>query len=220
MQRLTGWLQQLQRYLTPRQKTVIRGFVIVEIALLLLGALIAYQSVANPVMFAPVMSQSGARLGQIAVLLFCLTLFPGIFQRFRWNTPLSLPVLSLLILFRRHLGILMFLTALVHQVFNSTVPNFIFFGSPVPPTGFPTFVVLGIISWLLLFPVWLTSNDISQRMLGKKWKMLQRLTYGAIWFIFAHVALQGEWLAVLIALTALLEFGSWVKAGKRNGGLN
>jgi DMSO/TMAO reductase YedYZ heme-binding membrane subunit len=215
MQRLVSWLQQLQRFLAPRQKMVIRWFLVVEIGLLLFGVLVAYLSINDTMRFAPLMSQAGAKLGQIAVLLFCLTLLPGIFKRLQWNTPLTMPAISLLVLFRRHIGILTFLSAAVHQLFNAIIPNYIYLGSVLPPLPIPVFQLFGSLSWLLLLPVWLTSNDTSQRLLGKKWKTLQRLTYISIWFIFFHVALQGKSLAIIIAITAILEVGSWVVARRR-----
>jgi DMSO/TMAO reductase YedYZ heme-binding membrane subunit len=213
--RLVSWLQQIQRFLAPRQKTVIRWFLVVEIGMVLFGALVSYVVIIDPIRFAPLMSQAGGKLGQIAVLLFCLTLLPGIFNRLQWNTPLTAPVISLLTLFRRHVGILTFLTAAVHQLFNSIIPNFIYFGSILPTLPIPTFQLFGSLSWLILLPVWLTSNDTSQRLLGKKWKTLQRLTYIAIWFIFIHVSLQGKSLAIIIAITAILEVASWVVAKRR-----
>jgi DMSO/TMAO reductase YedYZ heme-binding membrane subunit len=56
---------------------------------------------------------------------------------------------------------------------------------------------------------------MSQRLLGKKCKTLQRLTYIAIWFIFIHVSLQGKSLAIIIAITAILEVGSWMVVKRR-----
>lgn len=209
VQTLQNWLLRLQAYLVPRQKIVVRLFLVVEIGLLLFGMLVASLVITNPAQYSPLMSQLGARLGQLAVLLFCVTLTPGIFKRMGWMTPLTSPVISLLTLFRRHIGILMFLTAGVHQLFNSLIPNYVYFGSFLPPLPIPVFQIFGSLSWLLLLPVWLTSNDTSQRFLGKKWKTLQRLTYIAIWFIFAHVALQGETLAVVIGLVGAFELVSW-----------
>lgn len=215
MQLLTTWFKQLQLYLAPRQKAVVRCFVAIEVSLVLFGSVVAYLVIANPMQYSWILSDIGARVGQIAVFLFCLTLLPGIIRRLGLATPLLQPIVSLLTLFRRHIGITMFLTAFVHQIFNSTVQNLLFFHSLLPPNGFPTFVLLGLIAWLLLVPVWLTSNDTSQRFLGKKWKTLQRLTYISIWFIFAHVALQGESLAIILAITAILEVLSWINVWRK-----
>lgn len=145
------------------------------------------------------------RVGQVALYLFLSTLIPGILKRFK-----VLPLFSAsIILFRRHLGILMYSLALFHSMYLSTIPMLMTQGFNIKSLS--THEVYGSLAVLILFPVWLTSNDYSQKKLGKFWKTTQRLTYIAIIFIFLHVATVSQKAMVATAIIFAFEIISWVK---------
>jgi sulfoxide reductase heme-binding subunit YedZ len=110
--------------------------------------------------------------------------------------------------FRRHFGITMFLSALLHS--GLTVTLLAIVTGQIPVVLQPQ--LMGVIALSLLFPLWLTSNDLSQQRLGKGWKVLHRLTYLALIFIFLHVAMMMKWIwGVLMGTVLILELLSWLK---------
>ena len=145
------------------------------------------------------------KFGLLALGLFIVTLIPGILQRFKLNLFLSMSI----VLFRRHIGVLMYLLALLHSMYLSTIPVIMSgkFGIAIPSQH----EVYGSLSILILLPVWLTSNDVSQRFLGRFWKTLQRLTYFASIFIFLHVSLINPLASAFLAFTLFFECASWIK---------
>lgn len=73
------------------------------------------------------------------------------------------------------------------------------------------FVVLGLLSWLLLLLLALTSNDASMRRLGKHWRRLHRLIYLINILVILHywwAVKHGSWMpmAALLATLALLGY--------------
>jgi sulfoxide reductase heme-binding subunit YedZ len=145
------------------------------------------------------------KFGTIALFLFLGTLLPGILQRFKVFPLFAASI----VLFRRQMGILMFLIASLHSMYISTIPAVV--SGNVGLEFFPENGLAGMITLIILFPVWLTSNDISMRKLGTFWKTLQRLTYFALISIFLHVAWVETSAAVLTVTVILLEFSSWIK---------
>lgn len=209
----------LQKLLLSRQRLINTGLFILEIILLLAWILALYTGLNNPKQVFVVL-ELGGKLGTFSMILFVVTLFPGIIMRLKVIPKITLPIATLITPFRRHLGILMFITAFVHMSFSSTLPylalQLISTGKVVLPPPFRLFEQIGLIGWMLLLPVWLTSNDFSMKKLGKWWKRLQRLTYLALWLIFIHVALQKESLALILVLVGLLEIYSWVSVWRRH----
>ena len=71
------------------------------------------------------------------------------------------------------------------------------------------FVTVGFTAFLLMIPLALTSNDLSLRRLGPRWRRLHRLTYavvvlGAVHFIWLSKGFQFEPLIYLGAILGLL----------------
>lgn len=144
------------------------------------------------------------RAGQMSLFLFCLVLLPGICLRLRINHQL----IGLTMLFRRQIGVTVFLLAVLHGWIVSIAPR-ILLGSQNFTLIF--FEFLGTLAVLLMLPMWLTSNNLTVKALGKWWKRIHSVIYVVAWFIFGHVALQGEWkLAFLVGLFAVLEIVSWL----------
>lgn len=212
------------------QKIINLIFFSIEISLLLVWLAIWIAVLAGVKIDLYLLRSIGNQAGVLAIILFLVTLLPGIFNRLNWRTQWLKNPLLLITLFRRHLGIMMFLLVFIHLSFVQTVPTFVRYimtqsvglNAPLLPleklillpsalSALPSvFVIFGMIGWLLLLPVWLTSNDYSMKKLGKNWKKIQRLTYLAIWLIFLHVAWQKHILAIPIVIVGLLEVASWV----------
>lgn len=71
------------------------------------------------------------------------------------------------------------------------------------------YVTVGFTAFLMMIPLALTSNDLSLRRLGPRWRVLHRLTYGvavlgAVHFIWLSKGFQIEPLVYLAVILALL----------------
>lgn len=145
----------------------------------------------------------GRTAGRTALSLFIIILIPGIFERFGIKHKL----IALLRIFRRYLGIGMYLLVFMHLSFLwliSAVKTGVFF----PILLFQLFGLSGAITLFFLF---ITSNDLSVRKLNIWWYRIHRLIYIAMFFIFFHVALQrlSIW-SVLMGLTIILMISSFI----------
>lgn len=148
----------------------------------------------------------GKYLGRLAVLVYLATTIPGISRRFKIHNPL----VQLLMLYRRHIGIMSFLLIWSHGVINKFMPILFDYKSFFP---LPTFSVFGISAGLALIPLFVTSNDYSVHRLGNWWGRIHRLTYVAVWLIFAHIAFQqvSVW-SFIIGFFAVLQVLSFAYA--------
>lgn len=173
-----------------------------------IGTLIYY---IEPRTYVDIWFELGRKFGTLAALLYIVTLIPGILKRFD-VLPLTRSAIKLP---RRQIGITVFFLAFVHQWLVRFIPVILETGSPFPVT---VHVLMGMIALTLLFPLWLTSNDLSRQKLGTWWKRLHSLTYIAMFFILFHVALASErGLALLVLIVILAEIASWIfsRARKR-----
>lgn len=149
----------------------------------------------------------GLYSGRATLVVFVITLLPGIARRFNIRTSLT----TILMLFRRYLGISVYLLALLHAVLVRLVSRLT--GEISASVPYPLFELLGIAALNLLFVMFLTSNDLSVARLGLWWKRIHSLTYVIAWLVFGHVALQNPtsiW-SILIGVTAVLEIFSLIK---------
>lgn len=181
-------------------------FLCLEFAVLLVWFWGGWQlQLQTPVSF--LLYELGVKAGEVALVLYLATLLPGIFQRMKW-----LPLwVALVMPFRRHVGILMFLMACMHYSFVVLLP--IVFGVVAPVVTATT--SLGLLALLSLLPLWLTSNDVSKKTLGKWWKRLHRLTYLALLLLFGHVAVQISKWSLPMVLVLVLEIWSWTVVRKK-----
>lgn len=137
--------------------------------------------------------------GQAAVVVFVITILPGITRRFGIRNT----VLSTIMLFRRQTGILTFLLALTHYFFIFFAPTIRSGEIPVNP---PLYLTMGILSLYPMALLFLTSNDFAVKKMGKWWVRLHNLIYITAWTIFFHVALvEVSFWALLIGVFAVLE---------------
>ena len=113
-----------------------------------------------------------------------------------------------LIRFRRAIGVLAFtyvaLHLLVWLVLDVQTPARIWADIVKRP-----YITIGMIGFLLMLPLALTSNNLSVRRLGPKWRQLHKLTYiavllGAVHFVMLSKGFQIEPLLYLVAIVMLL----------------
>lgn len=144
--------------------------------------------------------------GSIALVLFCITLTPGIIKRLQLGSVFKKTQIYLMF-GRRQLGLLTFVYALIHYVWHQIYP-LVEFG--VFPTIEP-FRALGFVAFAIFTILALTSNNYSVKLLKKNWQRLHRLVYVAAWLLFFHVALVGNiWQAVLIGTLLVFEIISYI----------
>lgn len=148
--------------------------------------------------------------GEWGILVYVLTVIPGIFRRFGWKHKL----VSILMIFRRYIGVTMFFLILYHYMMMRGVMTL--------KTGkiFPllVFELFGVAAFLGLFFLAVTSNDVSTNKLGIWWNRIHMLTYAVLWCIFLHVALQNAlsvW-SLLLGTAGLFQVLSFVYKHVKN----
>lgn len=156
----------------------------------------------------------------VSVILLCLTLMLGPVARI-------VPRVRRLVPWNRELGIAMFVTAGLHLLIlldgGWDILGFFF------RDDFPTFPVelserlmtdwwaaanwVGLLALVYALVLAATSNDWSQRLLGRGWKFLQRQTYTLFVLVWLHAAgwfLLPVWFWVLTALAVIAQFVGFV----------
>lgn len=173
---------------TINQTGFLKGFklLVFLLALLPLERLLYFaysdQLGANPIEF---ITRS---TGTWTLVLFCLTL---------GMTPLRLITgWGGWIRVRRMLGLFVFFYACLHFLIWLWLDQDFVLASMVKDVIKRPFITMGFITFVLLIPLALTSNQWSQLKLGRRWAILHRLVY-------------------VIAGTAILHYW-WDKAGKNN----
>ena len=134
----------------------------------------------------------GLYFGRVSLVLYLLTLLPGICRRL----SLKHQLVSLLTLYRRQVGIVMYIFAILHALLFASFSLKI-----------PIFRLFGILAFLTLAPLFITSNNYAVKKLKQSWKTIHQLTYPALGLIFLHTALN-RWsifsIATLVTLIFLL----------------
>jgi sulfoxide reductase heme-binding subunit YedZ len=152
----------------------------------------------------------GEKSGQVSAYLLALTLIPGILKRLNILEKLE----SLSMLFRKQLGVLAFYTALMHLGYMSWI-RMVAQGTN-PLTSYFKFQQTGFAAFTIFLLLWVTSNNISHKLLGTFWRYLQRLSYLALIALILHIydAESKTWivLAVILGFEAL----SWLVSFARN----
>lgn len=198
----------LQKFLLSHRKEVTWLFLAYEIGMVVIWVLGLVLAKNNPMILID-FPEIGEKFGVVAFGLFVLALLPGILQRFD-----VFPVIrTMLMTFRRHLGVSMFLSSVVHFGFVTSIPMIV--SNNFSVQLFSTREMLGFIAYVFLVPLWITSNDYSVKKMGKYWKWLHRLVYIALLFIFLHVAIVQSKFAVVAGLMIALEIMSWVRVWGR-----
>jgi methionine sulfoxide reductase heme-binding subunit len=109
------------------------------------------------------------RTGRHAITLLILSLLcTPLHSIFKWSEPLKR---------RRTLGLYAFLYATIHVIIFVDL-DYGLAWSQIAQTVFQKpYIIVGVISFLLLIPLAVTSFDIWKIRLGKNWKRLHRLVY-------------------------------------------
>jgi len=152
----------------------------------------------------------GKKFGELSIIVFILTVIPGIARRY----GISHKLIAILMIFRRYLGILTFMLVLLHSSFVWFLPSMASGGYLLPGNGFELW---GFIAFVMLFLLFLTSNDFSIKILGDWWTRIHWLSYIIMWVVLLHVMMQGKFAwALLIGVTAIAEVSSFVVARRRH----
>ena len=147
--------------------------------------------------------------GKISLVVFCLVMIPGIARRFGIRHKLIFP----LMIYRRYLGIAMFLLA----VFHTTVVRFAsFMEEGWRFKNLLWFEISGLAAVFFLFFLFLTSNDFSVKHLGFWWHRLHKLIYIIMWLILFHIGLQriSQW-TFLLGVMVLIQSVSLIYAFRK-----
>lgn len=197
-------------YIVPRKSFFIRIFWIIYILqiLFIISESWVYFEKKE---YVPVFYNLSINSGRLAVIFFIFTLVPGMTKRFGIRHKL----LALFMIFRRYIGILMYLFALIHATMTRFLPTIAAGRIRTPPL----FELMGFAALFLLFFLFITSNDFSVRVLGVIWYFIHKLIYLAMLFILLHVGLQrmSIWTVLMGATVFLMvvSFGyQWVKKRK------
>lgn len=139
------------------------------------------------------------RTGRHAITLLVLSLLcTPINTIFKWSEPIKR---------RRALGVYAFLYAAVHMIIFVDLDFGLAWSSVVKEIIEKPRLIVGVIAFILLIPLALTSFDIWKKRLGKNWKRLHQLVYLIAPLVFLHyvwskkgdlLLLQGEVLKPLI----------------------
>ncbi len=122
--------------------------------------------------------------------------------------------------YRKWLGISLSLLVIIHLIIFASRRDydFSFFTDP-NYWDFTGLLGWGLLAFVLMIPLFITSNRLSIRILGKNWKRLQRLAYLFFIAVGIHIYLAGNsWSYTLlpIGLWILLYMIGLIKRRKEN----
>jgi sulfoxide reductase heme-binding subunit YedZ len=141
--------------------------------------------------------------GTVGIGWYTATLLPGIFRRMR----LKFKLVSILMIYRRYIGIAMFCTIVYHYS--------ILRGVHILASGKIEAVALAEVFGMGAFFIFLfmavTSNDASVKKLGIWWSKIHSLTHLALWLVFFHVASQGfSMTTVFLGILGIIQIFSFI----------
>ena len=111
-----------------------------------------------------------------------------------------------LVQLRRMLGLYAFFYACLHLLVYTWLDQYFLWEEIVEEIIKRPYITLGFSAWLILLPLALTSNRLSIRKLGKKWKNLHKLVYLASVLVIVHFIwlVKADYAEPLIYLFILL----------------
>jgi DMSO/TMAO reductase YedYZ heme-binding membrane subunit len=189
------------------REKIITGFKLLYLLMILLivGATISVYTFHSSSMFFYGLAEW---FGRLALCTYVLTVIPGIYRRLTWKHKL----VSLLMIFRRYIGISMSFFVLYHYLLLRGIDTLRSGKLPM----LSVFETFGFVAFICVLIMGFTSNDISTNKLGVWWGRIHSITYGLLWLIFLHVALQSFsiWSA-LIGLTGIVQVLSFIVRWQR-----
>ena len=115
---------------------------------------------------------------------------------------------------RRMLGLFAFFYATLHLLTWIVLDKFFDFAWMLEDVAERRFITIGMLTWVLLLPLALTSTKGMIRRLGRRWQTLHRLTYVAaitgvihFWWLVKADLFEPQMFA--LALSVLLAFRVW-----------
>lgn len=126
----------------------------------------------------------GTLAGRFAIYTLWIIAIPGILNRFK-STGFLRKFQIVLTSIRRQLGILMFILVSIHFFWSR---GFSYINNGLPLT-IPLFQVFGLVAYLFLISLALTSNNWSVRKMKKWWQRLHYLNYLVMFLLVFHTAL-------------------------------
>lgn len=196
-----GITLQIQRFAATHRQQIYDIFHIGEISFAVMATLAVVIAVLRPEYQLPLFL-IGPKLGELAAIMLCITLLPGILGRL---ALFPIPRATLM-MYRRHLGITTYMLAVAHSTYTYWLPSFTYGFSPLR-----SFQVFGILALLMGLPLFLTSNDYSVRVMQKLWHTVHKLVYCMLLFAMCHTLLiEIGGMSVLLAGFALLELVSFL----------
>jgi methionine sulfoxide reductase heme-binding subunit len=195
-------MKQLYLLLAKNQKNIKKLFLfsyIILIAMFIIGIWQYDNSTDIKFLYKEIAKKSG----QISVGLLILTLIPGMLKRIGILGKFE----SLLMLFRRQLGVLAFFTAGSHLVFVSWIKQIATGTNPL--LRFFKYQQTGFAAITIFLLLWITSNDLSIKFLGKWWKYIQRLSYLSVIALILHIFDAGSKIWIVLSVILTVEALSW-----------
>jgi len=178
-----SWQERVYLSIAPKSNKIIPYFKYLYFAILIVSlGFGTYFELAQGPQF-QTFYELGKWFGRAAITLLGIVVLPGILGRF----GIEIKITRLITVFRRQLGILVFVLAFSHYHLVRGMPKII---GLFPLFSFAVFEYFGIAALTLLFFMFLTSNNWSVKKLGKKWKILHRVVYVVLWLLVLHTALQ------------------------------
>lgn len=149
----------------------------------------------------------GKKFGQLALLGLGAIVLPGILGRFGIEIRLT----RIITLFRRQIGITVFLLAFTH--YHLVRAFDLYLSGAVFNLSGSLYETMGFYALMLMFFLFLTSNNFSVKHMGRWWKRLHRLVYVILWLLVLHIGLYklNQW-TLFILFFAVLEVVSLIYA--------
>ncbi len=169
-------------------------------AIWLVGAFFLDELTANPIEYIT------RHTGFWALMLLVATLAVTPIRRATgWNEVIKL---------RRMLGLFAFFYATLHLLTWIVLDKFFDFAWMLEDVAERRFITIGMLTWIMLLPLALTSTKGMVRRLGRRWKTLHRLSYvaavtGVVHFWWLVKADIFEPQLVAVVLSVLLGFRAW-----------
>ncbi len=196
------WQTVVYEGVARKSQLVLKLFPLVYVGFIVAMMVGAYVNLAHSFLF-ETFYRLGKLCGEAALGLLGVVIVPGILGRLKIEIRIS----RVITLFRRQLGITVFLLALSHYMLLRLLP----IAAGIFPFSLPVgFEVFGSIALFVLFALFVTSNNYSMRKLGLWWKRLHRFVYIAVGVLALHTIFQkiSPW-SIFIGTLFILEIISW-----------